>query len=467
MSQAGFDLFGNSAAGATVDTFTATVEGADRVYVKKLALNDWQWSEVANKHQAGVYIPFQDRDSGFFPKLSEKPRQTGAPIHEIYFDIHWPEVDVTQSARLVNYRSKGEETHLTNVPKGPFAGIAPASYLVIAHRRSAEGKPYYQAVVVDSASDECAAMVDLFEITAEFRSGLFTPKAAVQSYQDRILQFLDEASSAFRSGRLEQFSRPYASMPAPGSLAKQAREVYIKRHGAVSGFNPFVLPAPGDVVLEISRNIEHELFREYELRHRSLALVRLLVGQDPKTASLETTFRRIILEFPAIDKILLSAAQQRKSRAGYSFEHHIRQLLIDGGVPHEIQVVIEAKKRPDFVLPTFALYGDKNRPRRDALVLSAKTTLRERWKQVQGEIKNCDLYLATVDENIAVNAIEDMCAQGIKLVVPESLKNSSITAYKNQANVMSFKTFFMNDIKRDRFPVWLSMGLVKDIPAGQ
>src|SRR5690606_10546857 len=121
---------------------------------------------------------------------------------------------------------------------------------------------------------------------------------------------------------------------------------------------------------------------------------------------------------------LLSAAQQRKSRAGYSFEHHIEAMLIAGNCPYEKQVVIEAKKRPDFILPTLELYKDPSRTKAEALVLSAKTTLRERWKQVQQEIKNCDLYLATVDENIAANAIEDMAEQGIRLVVPESLKNS-------------------------------------------
>lgn len=92
-------------------------------------------------------------------------------------------------------------------------------------------------------------------------------------------------------------------------------------------------------------------------------------------------------------------------------------------------------------------------------MLSAKTTLRERWKQVKGEMKNCDLYLATVDESIAVNAINDMASHGIRLVVPESLKNSDTTEYKAQSSVLSFKDFFERDIATRR-QLWVASGIL-------
>jgi hypothetical protein len=135
-------------------------------------------------------------------------------------------------------------------------------------------------------------------------------------------------------------------------------------------------------------------------------------------------------------------------------------MLAAGNIPFEKQVVISAKKRPDFVLPSKALYEDANRTRKGALVLSAKTTLRERWKQVSQEAKHCDLFLATVDENIATNAIEDMASQGIVLVVPEALKNSNTTEYKVQSSVISFRSFFDHEIKSVRWPLWLRRGLV-------
>jgi hypothetical protein len=454
------DLFLHMSTSAAIDDLAATIDGADEVYVKKLALNDWQWTEVKNKHQGGPYIPHEDRDSGFFPKLGRKPRKQGEPIYEIYFEIFWPEVGRSELVRLVHYTSKGQETHLTNVPHKPFTGLSPASYLVIAKRDSPKrGHQSYQAITVDSSSDECSALVDLFEIKPTFVSGRFTPRRAAQSYQDKISQFIDEALAAFKAGTLASFSQDHAAIPNTKSLAASARNEYLRRHPGVSNFNPFNFSAPGDVVLEISRDIEYQLFREYELRYRSLAIVKVIIGTNPKDASIESAFRAVIREFPQLDKIMLSAAQQRKSRAGYSFEHHIETLLVDGGIPHEVQVIIESKKRPDFVLPSFAVYNKKNRPHGHALVLSAKTTLRERWKQVTGEIKNCDLYLATVDENIAANTIEDMGTCGITLVVPESLKDSDITVYRDCANVIAFRDFFSREINIKRRPIWTRLGI--------
>ena len=40
--------------------FDAAVHEADLVYIKKLALNDWQWAESPNAHQGGFYVPQSD-----------------------------------------------------------------------------------------------------------------------------------------------------------------------------------------------------------------------------------------------------------------------------------------------------------------------------------------------------------------------------------------------------------------------
>jgi hypothetical protein len=106
-----------------------------------------------------------------------------------------------------------------------------------------------------------------------------------------------------------------------------------------------------------------------------------------------------------------------------------------------------------------ALYDEAGRTNREALVLSAKTTLRERWKQVSQEKTNCDLYLATVNENIAANAIKDMDLQGIVLVVPESLKNSDITEYKKPKSAISLESYFNTEIGNVRWPLWVKRGL--------
>lgn len=439
---------------ASLDQLAAVLEGAEQVYLKKLSLNDWQWTENPSAHQGGVYIPHEDRDGGFFPALSLKERAgSGAPIFEIWFDLHWPQAEITKTARLVHYTSKGQETHLTNVVKEPFRGVSPASFLLIARRRLRTGELQFTAFVADSGGLGVGYLHDLFRFDSDFISGCFLPEAAARDSADRALSYVEQAIRAWREGSLVEFAAIHAAIPSTSRMAELAQAEYMNAN-SLSLLDPFSLAAPGDAVMRISRDIEYRLFKDFELRARSVELVRIVFGVNSTATTVEGAIRSLITEFPRIDKVLLSAAQQRKSRAGKSFELHIERLLKDGGIPYEAQVVIESKKRPDFVLPDFLLYSDPARTRMEALVLSAKTTLRERWKQVHSEIRNCDLYLATVDENVASSVISEMAEAGIFLVVPESLKTSDAAVYRRQSNVISFGEFFETHIRTQRFPLW-------------
>ena len=153
--------------------------------------------------------------------------------------------------------------------------------------------------------------------------------------------------------------------------------------------------------------------------------------------------------FPDLDATFLSASQHRKSRAGRSFEQHIARLLRDGRIYFEEQV-ITGGRRPDFVLPNLVVLKAKTRTFEEAMVLSAKTTLRERWKQIAMEKFNCVLFLATVDDRVSSSAIDDMGTQGIHLVVPESLKKSKETCYSGKINVITFREFFDDEISSKR-----------------
>jgi len=447
------DLFDNKIFDSSVDVVSDLLKQADEIYIKKLALNDWQWATNPNAHQGGAYIPHEDRDSGFFPPLVAKVRPGGgAEIRECFFEIWWP---VNQSftikeARLANYRSKKEETHLTRLPAEPFERLNPASLLIVAKRR----KPArYEAVTVDSNSPAYQHLVDLLELPAQFESGFFQPRKIEQTREERLFHFIGQAVSAFEGRSFRSFMAMHAVLPPPRDLADQARNRYLAEKGLLD-LNPYRLKRPGDIVMEISRETELEIYREYEIRQRSLELINLILGDDPEEMSVQQALMNIVTEFPKIDRVLLSAAQTRKARAGASFEHHIERMLVDGGIPHAVQVVVESKRRPDFVLPDRRTYATPDRAHEAALVLSAKTTLRERWKQVASEIRNCDLYLATVDETIAANAIADMEQQGITLVVPESLKHSDTTTYRKAANVISFKEFFETELRKKRFHLW-------------
>jgi hypothetical protein len=77
---------------------------------------------------------------------------------------------------------------------------------------------------------------------------------------------------------------------------------------------------------------------------------------------------------------------------------------------------------------------------------------------VSSDGANCSIFLATVDENIPAAAIEEMRQLEITLVVPESLKTSTLTEYDDHENVVDFKSFFENEIREKRRPHWVTMG---------
>jgi hypothetical protein len=360
-------------------------------------------------------------------------------------------------SRLVNYRSKGEETHLTGLPKGAFASLSPGSYLLIG-RIEAGGDIQYRCLTVDSESDDALVLADALSLPADFQAIIKFPAEERERLHAKLLDFTDLVLAAWQRGEIRQFADQRAAMPGTAALAGMARDEYLNAHG-LNDLNPFLLECPGDAVREISRIRELAIFREYQLRSTAIALVILVAGEVPGAVSIGTIIRRLIDSVRDIDALMLSASQQRRSRAGYSFEHHIEAMLLAGGVPFEKQVVMEAKKRPDFVLPSLKYLRRSAGGLEPGLILSAKTTLRERWKQVEREMGSNDLFLATVDETIASNAIEDMAGMGITLVVPESLKaKDSIAAkaaeYRGHENVLSFHEFFHDVLGKRRLPSW-------------
>jgi hypothetical protein len=132
-----------------------------------------------------------------------------------------------------------------------------------------------------------------------------------------------------------------------------------------------------------------------------------------------------------------------------SMELHLAAMLRDGHILHESQAVLGGR-RPDFVLPSKKALASTSRPYNEAMVLASKTTLRERWKQVTHEKFNCDVFLATVDDRVSDQARAQMAGLGIRLVVPESLKDDRESYYFKDTSVISFRDFFRSEVAKKR-----------------
>ncbi|SDU06488.1 type II restriction endonuclease [Pseudomonas moraviensis] len=425
---------------------SALVNQSESIFIKKLSRNDTSWADSSkNGHQNGFFIPRPVAESDFFPQLSnsnpEKPH-----IYDVEYPTFWPASGEIKTSTIKYFsmrnpadkekaRPRYEWQH-TGIPKEQFQRLSPASLLVIGKLKQAHFGSSYWFIVVDSVSEEAEIIETAFELGADFHYGLFDPTALAKPASETD-QLIAELSQAIKDGTLEQFIKKQ-TLPSPETLAGMAQEKWLGEND-LSDMNPYCVSMPGDAVMRISRDIEYSIYKQAELRFRAAQVARLLLhgGGDP--------VGNLVRAFSELDSIFLSAAQTRKSRAGLSFEHHVGRLFKDGRIRHEAQAVFGGR-RPDFVLPDVKELNIKG----DAVIVSLKTTLRERWKQLALEKPFGAIFLATVDDRVSGEAITEMDKNSITLIVPESLKKAKESAYAGYDNVITFRQFFDDEVKSKR-----------------
>ena len=121
-------------------------------------------------------------------------------------------------------------------------------------------------------------------------------------------------------------------------------------------------------------------------------------------------------------EVSLSIHNRRKSRAGKSFENHLIALFEAQPLSFSFNEVTENRTRPDFLFPGIEHYRDLNLDPSLLTVLGAKTTCKDRWRQVLNEAKRVDqIHLITLEAPISENQTSEMIDQNLQLVVPKPL----------------------------------------------
>ncbi|NQV17895.1 MAG: hypothetical protein HQ534_05055 [Armatimonadetes bacterium] len=131
--------------------------------------------------------------------------------------------------------------------------------------------------------------------------------------------------------------------------------------------------------------------------------------------------------------VFLSISQSRKARAGGSFERHLEFLFSRLNYPYATQTQLNG--RVDYLFPSEKVFT-KNRT--SCLIISVKRTLRERWRQVVGElasIKADKIYIVTQEQDISEKKIKEMEKHNIDLVVFDEEKEKN---FSDHHNVISF-----------------------------
>jgi hypothetical protein len=172
-------------------------------------------------------------------------------------------------------------------------------------------------------------------------------------------------------------------------------------------------------------------------------LEEVVVVNDPDAALLafvereEVLFRtlerhligdRLQAGFADIDDFLgfsLSVQNRRKSRAGSALENHIEHLLNAVGIRGDRTAVTEGKAKPDFLFPGSVQYHDPTFPADLLTMLAAKSTCKDRWRQVLAEADRIpSKHLLTLEPSISVNQTDEMRQRQLQLVLPARLHDT-------------------------------------------
>lgn len=139
----------------------------------------------------------------------------------------------------------------------------------------------------------------------------------------------------------------------------------------------------------------------------------------------------------------LSVQNRRKSRVGRAFENHLARIFSDNNLKFEQgggKNVTENNSKPDFLFPGFADYGNSGFPASSLRLLGAKTTCKDRWRQVLSEGSRIPAkHLVTLEAAISESQTDEMKASNLQLVVPAVI-HSTYTA-QQQAWLMSVSDF--------------------------
>lgn len=121
----------------------------------------------------------------------------------------------------------------------------------------------------------------------------------------------------------------------------------------------------------------------------------------------------------------LSVQNRRKSRVGHAFENHIEELLRQNGIKFQRGVRTEGKQKPDFLFPGHKEYHNPSCSQDRLRMLAAKTTCKERWRQVLPEAKRIDRkHLVTLEPSISNDQTAQMIEHNIQLIVPLPIQST-------------------------------------------
>lgn len=348
-------------------------------------------------HQAGFYMPKEA-----WPLFFDSPGVRG-DNKDKYIQIKWQDDFVTESRFIYYGRLTRNEYRLTRFGKG-FPLLTDdnvGDLLIICHM----GDEVYDAFVL-STDDDIEDYLTGVGISSADTNKLI-PKLSDISPEEKISQLF--------AGYLENLTTEF---PQTSEVSALARQLYNKVH-AINAQH--VKKDPDSTILKWLTT-EYDLFKQLEIVRYTPIL------QSPFTS------------VDALVEFANTVLNRRKSRAGKSLEHHLSEIFDVSSISYCSQCRTEGNSRPDFIFPTIELY--RSEPVGSSLIafLAAKTTCKDRWRQIISEADKIPLkHLFTLQQGISINQLLEMEKAKVQLVVPKPYVKSFPKEYQDK--IWNLKTF--------------------------
>ena len=350
-----------------------SVLNSEKGFCKFLSAND---TGATGGHQSGILISKSAVEMMF---STQELAQTGIPKRTI--KIRWQDDFETESC-FTYYESKNE-LRITRFGRG-FPFLKPeqtGALFVFTKQTDIDYSGYFL-----ETDDEIEEFLDTFGISLTETNSLIDIQRVSAETQEKlsIQEFINNLDVDF---------------PASDVMSAAARAIEEKTYDHIE----YIRLNPDEKIISWT-NMEYTLFRALEYARYGEIITKGFQSVD---------------EFVRVSNVVLN---RRKSRAGKSLEHHLSAIFDGNCIEYSSQAVTEGNKKPDFLFPSQEAYHDHGFSVDYIVSLAAKTTCKDRWRQVLNEadrLKDKPKYLCTLQQGISGAQMDEMQAENVILVVPK------------------------------------------------
>lgn len=365
---------------------------SEKIYCKFLSPND---SGETGGHQSGFLV-----SKTAYSILFDKQGQKGGAIKKAAATIYWFD-NYETPANFIYYGSKDEYRVTSN--RIPFPSANPdytGALLIFLKKHTGQYKAY-----IFNTDDEINEILNYFGITPAETNRLIKSESNSEEKEKLAIQeFIKSLTTDF---------------PSSEQMSLEAQKI----QNLVFDHNEYIQLKPDEKLLDWTE-VEYRLFRAIE---------------HDRYASL------IKNGFSDVEKFIELANQvlnRRKSRAGKSLEYHLSSLFTGNSITFTSQGITEGNKKPDFIFPSIESYHNASFPVEKLASLAAKTTCKDRWRQVLNEadrLRSQNKFLCTLQQGISSAQLEEMKSEKVVLVVPARYIKTYPQKY--QTDIWSVKKF--------------------------